>query len=602
MANYPITKDQLVNASWDADVLAEVINGAVNRPNAPHPDGTVTTRLGLALKTIAKAVQDIVLSGSTDNAALNALAEYVQRQFTQLGFYFVSNTGRLHTDGETWHFSIVDEDGTVAVGVQSNGRITIGDITMETHGDSLFEYSLADQQNNVVFGIYNDGSVFSNGVICQYIDDPRYAFVVADESGGVGIGIRKNGVVDICLDSNKESRCIFANARTDIMQVISYGQSLSRGYNGSPALSLSQPYANKTFLSGVLPRGGDIEVDYSDFKLLVEETQETLVSTALNSLAALTDEATPDNACFFGTAPGVDGARIASLSPGSPAWDAMMEQVRATHFLSQQKALSHSVWALLWTQGEGDYLAGTSADDYFSYLTSIDLEYSAQVAEITKQKFAPPIIMYQVASHRYYGSDDHRISVAQWNSAARDGSNIVMACAMYAFDYSDNRHLTNEGYRQLGRYYAKALHESLAQASPWKPTSPTSIIWSGKIIDIAAHVPVGALVLNVDDVLAAPNYGFDIWNENALDSTAISSVVLAPGNRIRITLSREAQTGDVLTYARGRTGDPATSGYAQGPRGNFCDEAGLSDFYTDSNGKVRKMTNWLVMFAQEYNK
>lgn len=53
-----ITQQQLEDASTDAIALGNIVNGAADRSNPGHPDGTVTTRTGLTVKTIAKVMVD----------------------------------------------------------------------------------------------------------------------------------------------------------------------------------------------------------------------------------------------------------------------------------------------------------------------------------------------------------------------------------------------------------------------------------------------------------------------------------------------------------------------------------------------------------------
>lgn len=55
-----ITQQQLVDAGIDAETLALVTNGAADRANPPHPNGTVTTRTGLVVRTLARIVADQV--------------------------------------------------------------------------------------------------------------------------------------------------------------------------------------------------------------------------------------------------------------------------------------------------------------------------------------------------------------------------------------------------------------------------------------------------------------------------------------------------------------------------------------------------------------
>jgi hypothetical protein len=64
-----ITKTQLENASRDADDLSLIVNGAADRSNPGQANGTVTTRLGQVVRTVAKVIVDIAASNVGDGAA-----------------------------------------------------------------------------------------------------------------------------------------------------------------------------------------------------------------------------------------------------------------------------------------------------------------------------------------------------------------------------------------------------------------------------------------------------------------------------------------------------------------------------------------------------
>jgi hypothetical protein len=67
-----ITPEDMENAKRDADDLAEVVNGAPDRNNPGNPPGTVTTRLGRLVKTMANMIAAIVVQEekATNSAAL----------------------------------------------------------------------------------------------------------------------------------------------------------------------------------------------------------------------------------------------------------------------------------------------------------------------------------------------------------------------------------------------------------------------------------------------------------------------------------------------------------------------------------------------------
>lgn len=72
-----ITKQQLENAALDAVALENIVNGAADRANPGHPDGTVTTRLGVTIRTIANVLslqiaQETIATQQAEIAATKA--------------------------------------------------------------------------------------------------------------------------------------------------------------------------------------------------------------------------------------------------------------------------------------------------------------------------------------------------------------------------------------------------------------------------------------------------------------------------------------------------------------------------------------------------
>lgn len=77
-----ITKTQLENASRDADDLALIVNGAADRPNPGQANGTVTTRLGQVVRTVARVIQDLAGSDVGESAAAA-----INQRITNTGFH-----------------------------------------------------------------------------------------------------------------------------------------------------------------------------------------------------------------------------------------------------------------------------------------------------------------------------------------------------------------------------------------------------------------------------------------------------------------------------------------------------------------------------------
>lgn len=552
---------------------------------------------------------------------VNELAAAAWRPDLFLDFYPGQTIG--DDRGRSYSWAVTDANDYISSGVTTDGQVGLGDFFIDAD-EAEMPFELSDSNGVRAVGIHLDGSAVIGNTVMQTVErgDDDYVFSIMDKEGRQAFAIDNNGNTHLFATSIGSSSGLksLANQRTDYMHIFSYGQSLSRGSTGIPLRSTSQPYNNKTFLSGVLVRPGansdlgiTIPYDSCGFKPLTEErpgthpSGETPVSSALNGICSFIVEKGDDplDYSFIGSAPGWGGQPIANLmkSAASTAfiWNGMITQVKDAMALAAAEGKSYSVWGMLWAQGEND--AGVSMEEYKRLFLKIKNEFADDVHAVTGQDFIPPVFTYQTAAHRKYSRNDNTVAIAQWQ-AARDDIDIIMACPAYQLPHAaDNLHLTNDSYVQFGKYYAKAFYQTVFEKNPWKPLWPEQIIWQGRIIDITFHVPNGSLVWDTNLVTQTPNYGFDLWRNDSEGSTAIESLSFRPGGkRLVIKLAVDPQEGDTLTYGRGRVGDALAGGPVSGPRGNLRDQAGDSDNYVDGDGVTRYMHNWCVMFEFKYER
>jgi len=645
------------NAVLDVWALSEVVSGSATRPNAPHPDGTVTTRTGVVIKTLQRALLDLVVEENSQ--AIQDIYDYFKHELAGLDIF--PNLKRelvTDTDGFAHVYALVDRGGQIPLGVLEDGSASLANLIfmpLAGHGGVRkvpAAFGVADSARSLAWHVNARGDVVSgnaaqraypapahNGLVAAVADeegfaacgvterghfqvgdaaacrvfDEEYALAFADEDGFVALGIRRDGSVVIgsaavepeAPGGPEDGLCSLANQRTDYMHIFSYGQSLSRGSLSTPVLSVVQPYRNVTFASGVLRRTVDAGHDFSSFKPLAEEAVsvygETPVSGALNGLSErIAGSGDVSEWRFAGTAPGEGGRSLEQLWRGSIYWDGMMDQVEAGVAASGALGCSYSVWAMCWIQGEGN--SGDGIEEYRSKLVKLKNDFAVDVAARTGQNFRPPVFSYQVAAHRWNKRDHNNVAIAQWRASLAD-PDILLATPIYHIPHGpDHLHLTNDSSLQLGRYFGRAMHRTLIEGVRWRPLQPRSVLWQGRVVDVAFHVPVGELRFDAVLVAAAPNGGFDVWAQGVCDPAAVVKVEIVGVDRLRVMLSRAPKAGDVLTYARGRPGDPETGGPVDGPRGNLRDQAGDADNYMDSGGVVRYMHNWCVMFQYEYGK
>jgi hypothetical protein len=443
----------------------------------------------------------------------------------------------------------------------------------------------------------------STGPGLEIVDDndfihPGGDFSGLDDSSGSG---QSGGPLNLELNQQQV---------TDFMGMWGYGQSLMEGAYATPVISTTQIYGNVMIASGNKIRFGDPGYDASSFVPLIETFRdpdgESPITSICNGVSRrVSEDAESLGGVFVAAAPGRGGQSVEALGPGGNGdYDKMVSQIRDHANLAKSMGKTYSVWSYTWIQGEANYSTtgsgATSTKSAYKY-TQLQLELfdglSREVSAITGQKFRPYLFTYQVGAHRKYSSDTMQIALAQWR-ASRMRPDVVMAAPVYIFPViGDNLHLTNESSWLLGEYHSRAVYETMVRRNgKWRPLEPVSVDWANTYVDIKFHVPRGHLALDNTLVAAAPNFGFDIRESGAVVTSLISSVSVTGPDTVRLALSRPAAADALLSYARGRAGDPAASGPVIGARGNLRDTHGLYDTATSPLGNTFALHNWCVMF------
>jgi hypothetical protein len=398
--------------------------------------------------------------------------------------------------------------------------------------------------------------------------------------------------------------------RTQIMHVIGYGQSLSRGINSIPAISTAQPYSNLMVASGTKVRNSESGYNASSFVALVELTQasegETPVTGLCNGLVrrAVADGEVASDWVMLGSSPGRSARSVEQLGPSADPladFNKLVRHIQDCKGTADSMGKSYSVWAYTWDQGESNYVGAytRSPYQYAQLMLSLFDTLTKQVVALTGQNFQPYIFSYQVGGHRFYSVDKNTVALAQWR-ISKERPDVVLAVPVYAIPtLSGDVHLTNEGSWLLGEYRSRAMyHTMIRRGSKWRPLEPVSVDWKSDHIDIRFNVPKGPLVLDTALCAMAPNYGFDV-RENDVVADIVSSVSVVADDTVRISLSRPASLDAVVSYARGRNGDPVGSGPVQGARGNLRDSHGLYDTAVSPLGNTFALHNPCVMFQYD---
>ncbi|MBA6149683.1 hypothetical protein [Pseudomonas juntendi] len=510
--------------------------------------------------------------------------------------------------GGIYSHEFVDQNNFIVAGISpdgvgffsgsdfGSGKTTQGEGAFEIYDKNRFVIGRIGATQSFLGGMHWRNTESAGIEIC---DD--YGFILAryDNSAPVHAGVTIPSPIIPRLNRQQ---------RTQIMLIIGYGQSLSRGINSLPAISTTQPYNNIMIASGTKIRNGDSGYNPSSFVPLVAKTEGTEGEDPVVGLCngvvrrAIADGEIAADWSFLGTSPGRSARSVEELGPSSDPnafYNKMVRYVQDAKNLADATGKSFSCWAYCWDQGESNYAGTTFTKSPYQYaqlMLALFDTLSKQVVAITGQEFQPYIFSYQVGGHRFYGVDKNTIALSQWR-ISRERPDFVLAVPVYAIPVvTDDVHLTNEGSWLLGEYRSRAMYQTMVRRSgKWRPLEPIKVDWQADHIDVKFHVPCGPLVLDTAICAQAVNMGFDVRESDAVVDI-ITSVTVVGDDTVRIAISREANATAVLTYARGRPTDPNKSGPVVGPRGNLRDSHGLQDTAVSPLGNTFALHNPCVMF------
>lgn len=513
-------------------------------------------------------------------------------------------------EGET-AFDFQDQSGFTLIKMLTSGAL---DMTkgrfenidfdgVEFSGDNGFLYAYLGAQNSMINGLPLAFDSQFNGI--EFQDENRFIVGKATDSGAY-FGRQPTAL----SQAISEVAQLGQQKRTDIMGVINYGQSLSRGALAVPPISVTQLYSNIMLKSGVLPRSFDSAYDASEFVPLIAQVNGNEGESPVNGLCdgvvrrlVSEDGEVASDWVFAGMSPGRGGRTVAQLSPAPTGTEGLFEGIieQVTDSVKLAKALNktYSVWAYHWAQGESDYSANTTRYTYGERLAALFDQLSVDIMRTTGQKFRPYLFSYQMNANRRHGRDHMKIAQSQW-ALSRIRDDVVITSPNYIFaTVEDNLHLTNEGSWLLGEYGSRAMKQTMiSKNGKWRPLEPISVDWTPTHIDVKYRVPQGQIV--IDNALAATalNSGFDLWVTRSTPLNLITSVTATGPDTVRIALSAPAPADAFLTYAMGRAGD--VCGPVLGARGNVRDTHGDFDKATSPGGVQYSLHNASVAF--EYNR
>lgn len=537
--------------------------------------------------------------------------------------------------------SVLDPEGFVGFDV-SPDKIETKNLSLSTEGARFgaqamiqtpdYAFALIDELGYVGFAVDNEGSVV--GAPAPGVDPE------AVEIAALIARLNQRALISAYAIASRYNAEV-ARPRWDYNHFIAYGQSLSNGQEGWPALSKSARHGNVMLGDATRPLQGfsttfDPVGGSAQFKPLVATVQSTVSGAILTGAQAAALPAGAQNygedplvgmlnfaklqhnqrlmvandtaRTFLGSACGASGLTIEYLSKGASPdlYRRIVGAATAAKAVAVAEEKSYGVAAITFLQGESNYARdeGTKAG-YKALLVTLYSNMIADLKSISGQSETPLFISYQTGAS--YSSDVHGLAIGMAQlELSEERNNWVLATPVYP--YTDKAgHLDANGYRWVGKQFAKVWHRVVELGQDWKPLSPLDVIRSGKDILVGFHVPCPPLVFDKPYVLTTAtdyaNKGFEVLVEGS--PVAIASVKIVADCVVQITLAAEPSGAVEVRYAGRaahngngclRDSDPTVAD------DNYEYAAGTGQ-YESANilelvGKPYPLHNWCVAFQR----
>lgn len=432
-------------------------------------------------------------------------------------------------------------------------------------GDSKIVPLVTDEQGSIVLGFntvekklffengVDDYSAGFSGLKAFSSDSDEMLPIVTDLVGNVVLGysLQENKLIGEFPESytgQASSEAFpYPMVANNWNQAIVYGQSLSDGATGSPALSTTQPQANITFGGGVRSRSG---VGIDSFKPMVETSVETITSGLSNyavKRAVEKNGVSAQSHKIFGSACGAGGYRIDMLSKGSAWWtNQFLPHCHGATALNPDTTIQ----CVAWLQGEANSGDGnpvyTPRLGYKNALKQLTDEINAEAQTTTGQN--TPVIMLCYQHSTYAKVNNGGTQLATLDLCAED-DRVYFVAPTYAFPHhTDNLHLTNVGYKWLGAYFGRAYHQMMFEKIKPLSIKPISATYLNNTILVNFEVPYSPLHLNTSILPKTENYGFCVKKGNG-DIVPISNVSIKNGSSVLIECGEVISEAVFIRYA-----------------------------------------------------
>lgn len=346
-----------------------------------------------------------------------------------------------------------------------------------------------------------------------------------------------------------------------------YGQSNATGADAQPALSLSQPYSNRTFGAGVRASkagnsfGGVNTGTGTDIALVESDGTgadgyanggETMSSGAANfavEKALIEQGVATSDFIVFASAPGHDSYSIAQLEQGAGWYQNIKDhasEMKARAIAAGKTAHLHAV---AWIQGEADADDATlSRSQYATKMSDLrdDLDADLRVAIINASpSHAQTTALHMLTTQTAYELTAYagKIPLAQFD-AVEANSYIHFVVPEFFFPRANDFHRTALGQLHMGRYFGRAYEQLVIEGREPDCIWPKSAYARGTTVYVKFLVPRFPLVLDTVLLGSTTDYGFKITDGTG--TLTLSNIGVVNGDTISITINRTLGANPVV--------------------------------------------------------
>lgn len=347
---------------------------------------------------------------------------------------------------------------------------------------------------------------------------------------------------------------------------------------GGTALSRVQPYRNLMLAGGAFAPLVEAGEDTSTTR------RETIASSFAN---AVYGAATGTPSAVLATRHSTSSVTFRDLQKQTPMFSGMISAVTTSARLASEGGRAHRVRAILAVAGSPDNPVRYARDllllrrDFETEVSRHTGQASSSVWLFTHQR---PVFAGALAA------SSSALATIEFSASSADQMTRLVGPS-YFLPGADAGSFTNDGYRWLGEYYARAYRHTIHQGYPWMPLSPLSAVRRDNVITVRFTVPTPPITLDTARIPAVRNFGFQFAEEGGATSTAIIGVRIGSPDTVDIILNHtpRGRRGRVL-YAWPGQNDFSATGTPRLLTGNLRDSDRTPSLYGYD------LFNWSVQF------